>query len=431
MKPVSGQHPLLFRLVIAHYLLAAICFVALAVMLQFVSGDFNGHYFQPKLLAITHTAALGWGSLMIFGACYQLLPVILETELYSYKLAWLSFGLFCIGLVLFVCSFWIFDPGLCMQAGSILLLAGILLFALNTFITSSRTKKHTIYQDFITTACIWLLATAILGTLMVYNFRYPFLPKDHLLFLKLHAHMGIGGWFLLLIVGVSSKLIPMFLVSTKQRTAWLSWSYYLINAALVLFLVDTYLNGMNLKTFIIAFVAIAGVICWLMFIIQCVRSRMRKVFDMPVIHTFLSFFLLILALIALPFIVFYQLKSDGLSVKSTNIYGTLIFMGWISAIILGQTFKTLPFIVWIKRYQHLAGKETTPLPADLFSKKLLSAQFYIFLLFNAGFYAGLFLHSDILLKLSVFCFLLTAVIYLLNVLIVILHKSKTEVYGNL
>ncbi|WP_256009690.1 hypothetical protein [Desertivirga xinjiangensis] len=430
MKSVNRQHPLLFRLVIAHYLLAAVCFVAIAIMLQFVSEDLNGHYFQPKLLAITHTAALGWGSLMIFGACYQLLPVVLETELYSYKIAWLSFGLFCTGLVLFVCAFWNFDPGLCMQAGSILLLAGILLFAWNTFITSSRTEKHSIYQDFITTACIWLLATAILGTLMVFNFRFPFLPKDHLLFLKLHAHMGIGGWFLLLIIGVSSKLIPMFLVSTKQNTACLSWSYYLINAALVSFLVDTYLYGVNMKTYIVAVAAIAGVICWLIFIAQCVKSRMRKAFDMPVMHTFLSFFLLTLSLVALPFIVFYQIKGDGLSVKSTNIYGTLVFMGWISAIILGQTFKTLPFIVWIKRYQHLAGKETTPLPADLFSKRLLSVQFYIFLVFNAGFYAGLFFHSDILLKLSLLWFLLTAVIYLLNVLIVILHKSKTKVYGN-
>ena len=431
MNSLNQQHPALYKLVASHYLLAALCFVGMAVMLLFASQDLNGHYFHPKLLAITHVAALGWGTVIIFGACYQLLPVILETELFSYKLGWVSVTVFFTGLVLFVYSFWVFDPSFTMQLGSMLLLSGIFLFGINVLKTSRVVKKQNIHQDFIITSCIWLLATAILGVLMVFNFRYAFLPKDHLQFLKLHAHMGIGGWFLLLIIGVSSKLVPMFLVSAKQNPAYLNWSYYLVNAALILFVTDTYLFGVNSKTYIIALIAAAGVISWLFFIAQCVKSRMRKVFDLPIWHTLVSFLLLTVALIVLPFIVFYQLKSDPLSVRHTNLYGSLLFMGWISALILGQTFKTLPFIAWIKHYQHKAGKGNIPMPADLFNKKLLRIQFAVFLVFNAGFYVGLFFQSDVLVKAALICFLLTAIVYLINVLIIILHKPKSSFYGNI
>jgi hypothetical protein len=48
-------------------------------------------------------------------------------------------------------------------------------------------------------------------------------------------------------------------------------------------------------------------------------------------------------------------------------YGFIIFFGWITAIILGMTFKTLPFIVWNKVYHQQAGKGKTPNPKDLFS----------------------------------------------------------------
>ncbi len=426
MIPISAQHPLLYRLVISHYLLSAICFVILAVLLLFSSDKLIGHYFHPQLLAITHIAALGWGTLIIFGACYQLLPVILETELFSYKMGNLSLILFVVGLVSLVCSFWRFLPGIYMQCGSVLLLTGISLFGLNAFITSKKINHADIHQEFIITACVWLMATALLGTLLVFNFRYAFLSKDHLLFLKLHAHMGLGGWFLMLIIGVSSKLIPMFLVSTLQKPVYLSWSYYLVNSGLILFLIDTYLYGLNIKTYFTAGTVAAGIICWLIFVFHCFRSRMRKSIDLPILHTLLSFLLLGIATLLLPFIIFNHLKANPQAVAHTTLYGTLLFMGWISALILGQTFKTLPFIIWIKHYQHLAGKGAIPMPADLFNKRMLVVQFTVFLAFIGSFYLGLLINSAWLRNAGLICFLLVAVTYLANVMVVLLHKPQTK-----
>ncbi|MBP6687902.1 MAG: cytochrome C oxidase subunit I, partial [Lacibacter sp.] len=200
MSSITHSKPL-YKIVIAHYLFAGLFFFALTIMLLFTIDSFSGHYFQPKVLAITHAAALGWGTMIIFGALYQLLPVILETALYSTKLSWFSFGFFVPGIILLVYCFWIFDPGLNMQMASLLVLTGVMCFNANVFFTLRHKKQESIFQEFIVTACLWLTLTVLVGALMVFNFRYPFLQKDHLYYLRLHAHMGIVGWFLMLIIG--------------------------------------------------------------------------------------------------------------------------------------------------------------------------------------------------------------------------------------
>lgn len=426
MNLANEQNPSLYRLTIAHYFLSALCFVAVAVMTLFSSEELTVHYFHPQLLAVTHMAALGWGSMIIFGACYQLLPVILEIDLYSYKLGWVSLFSFLSGLLLLVHAFWIFDPGHFMQCGSLLLLMGISFFGLNVFLTTKKINKVDIHQEFIITACIWLVLTAILGVLLVFNFQHAFLPKDHLQFLKLHAHMGIGGWFLMLIIGVSSKLFPMFMVSTKPKPLYLLWSYYLINSALLLFLADTYFYGINPTTYFIAFLAMGGITSWLIFIFRCYRSRMENSTDLYLKFTTLSFVSLCFAVFLLPLIVFYQLNANPEAVQYTLLYGTLLFMGWITALILGHTFKTLPYIVWVKHYQHLAGKRKIPIPADLFNQLLLKVQFIVFLGFLIFFYVGLIFHSGLLRNLGLVFLLITALVYLLNVMIVLTHKAKHD-----
>ena len=77
--------------VVPFYATAALAFLALCIMLFFSVNNLGGHYFQPHLLALVHTAALGWVTMIIFGACYQLLPVIFEHDLYSSKLAFISY----------------------------------------------------------------------------------------------------------------------------------------------------------------------------------------------------------------------------------------------------------------------------------------------------------------------------------------------------
>jgi cbb3-type cytochrome oxidase subunit 1 len=397
MSSISHNKPL-YPIVIAHYLLAGLFFFSLTIMVFFTLQSLSGHYFQPKVLAITHAAALGWGTMIIFGALYQLLPVILEVPLYSTKLSWVSFVLFVPGIMLLVYCFWIFDPGIGIQIASVLIFSAIMSFNVNVFFTLRFRKQESIFQEFIITACVWLTITALLGVLMVFNFRYPFLQKDHLYYLRLHAHMGIVGWFLMLIIGVSAKLIPMFLVATYQEKKLLSLSYYFINAALLSFLVSGFLHGIGFDTYVIVLIGAIGIAFYLTYLFNCFVSRMRKDVDLPMVKTLLSFVFLAAAIVVLPFILYYHLQQHPFAVNMSMLYGMLIFMGWISALALGQTFKTLPFIVWLKHYEKVTGKVKTPVPADLLNNLLLNIQFFAFLTFVAAFIVG-FLFDSLLLKL--------------------------------
>ena len=82
LNTTSAPHP---SVVLPHYIFAALSFFILAFLILISNNSLIGHYFQPKLLAITHVATLGWGTMTIFGALYQLLPVISSSSLFSEK----------------------------------------------------------------------------------------------------------------------------------------------------------------------------------------------------------------------------------------------------------------------------------------------------------------------------------------------------------
>jgi len=423
------QNPGLYKIVVTHYVAAAFCFLVLSVMMLFSVKAFTGHYFHPQILAITHMAALGWGTMIILGASYQLIPVVLETDLYSEKLAWVSFAIFAPGLIALVYSFWVFVPGIHMQCGAILLFIAVFLFTVNVYLTAKKKKQETIQEDFIFSACICLCVTVSLGAVLVFNFTVPIFPQDQLHFLKLHAHLGLIGWFLLMLIGVSSKLVPMFLVSSYQNTKLLTYSYYLIVGALLYFLVDSYLFGLSLRTYLIFTIGAAGMTCYFIFILKCLQSRLRKHIDLPMLNSFLSFILLKIAALTVPFIIYFHLKNNPVTIRFSMIYGEFMLMGWITALILGQTFKTLPFIVWVKHYEHLTGKLKTPMPADLYADNLLKAQTVAYLIFCLTFMPGCYWLFLPLIYIGIAALIITAILYLSNIFIVLFHKTTT--YGKL
>src|SRR5215203_1018694 len=79
------------NVVVPFYVYAALSFLAATTFLCLSTNAFTQHYFHPQTLAITHTMALGWGTMIILGASHQLVPVLIEAKLFSNSLAYLSF----------------------------------------------------------------------------------------------------------------------------------------------------------------------------------------------------------------------------------------------------------------------------------------------------------------------------------------------------
>lgn len=410
--------------VIPHYVCGALFFVVLCFLILFSSDAFIGHYFHPKLLAITHIAALGWGTMIILGALYQLLPVILETPLYNETLAKITFFTFTAGVICLAWAFWNFYVGIHIQVAAILLLISFSLLVVNVVMTANKAPKWTTEADFIVTSAVWLLLTGLLGTLMAFNFTYPLLSKSHLLFLKIHAHLGIAGWFVLLIMGVGSKLIPMFLLSHNLNAKKLNYAYYLVNIGLIGFSADLFFRDEKAFLYVYALLMASGILFFISFLYEAYKKRVRKQLDIGLTHSFIAFLFFLLPILIGIVLSFKPSLNDKFLLQIYLVYGASIFFGFISSLILGQTFKTLPFIIWIHRFSKVAGKKKTILPKDLYSQTLVKAQFVIYLIALPTLIIGILLSVSVVIKTGAALLLATAVLYTLNVLKIVMHNFK-------
>ena len=411
-----------WKVVLPFYAYAAISFLIATFLLLLSASGITSHYFLPHTLAITHIMALGWGTMIILGASHQLVPVLIEGKLYNNKLAYASFTFTATGIPLLVHGFYVFNMGLHTQCGGILIILAITAYLINLAASMVKSKQENVHAFFIFTAALWLLATAIVGLLLLYNFTEPLLPKGSLNYLPVHAHIGIIGWFLLLVMGVGSRLIPMFLISKYNNTRKLWWIYGLINGGLLSFVyIFLYTDSQSLLSIPLLAVA-AAVVLFGNFCFKAYQQRIRKRVDEQMKVSLLSVLMMLLPVIFLVIIITLLILSPKENVSLIITYGFIIFFGWITAIILGMTFKTLPFIVWNKVYHHLAGKGKTPNPKDLFSNKIFKWMTVAYILGFVLFTAGILFHSTIVLQIAAALLLLTSLLYNWNVIKLLMHK---------
>ena len=136
----------------------------------------------------------------------------------------------------------------------------------------------------------------------------------------------------------------------------------------------------------------------------------------------LSVLLMLLPIIFIVIIIGLLVMSSDESISLVISYGFIIFYGWITAIILGMTFKTLPFIVWNKVYHHLAGKGKTPSPKDLFNNSIFKWMSIVYVFGFVMFTAGILFHFTIMLQSGAVLLLVASVLYNWNVMKLLMHK---------
>ncbi|MDP4131815.1 MAG: cytochrome C oxidase subunit I [Bacteroidota bacterium] len=409
-----------YKVVLPFYIYAAISFLTACILLLLNTRAMHQHYFLPQTLAITHIMALGWGTMIILGASHQLLPAMIDGKLSSNTMAYLSFGFAAVGIPILATGFYLFQTGWLLQAGALLVNAAMVCYLVNVVSSIYETKKTGVHAVFIATAALWLFATTFFGLLLVFNFTRAWLPRNSVDYLSLHAHMGITGWFLLLVLGVASRLIPMFLISKYSSRKRLWWIYALINLGLLVFILLKLFVKPGLVFYVPVLLIGAALAGFADYCRRAYKVRLRKQVDEQLTLSLLSVALLLLPVLCL--LVTMAFMSKNQQAHIVVLYGFCIFFGWITAMILGMTFKTLPFIVWNKVYHDRAAKGKTPAPKELFSEKLFR-QMKVFYLSGFGlFITGLVFLNDILLISGAAALVLAALSYAGNVARIILHK---------
>ncbi len=367
---------------VSKYLLAAVVFfVALTGISALVAADLQGHHFQPKLLALTHIATLGWISMIIFGAMYQLVPVVLEVKLFSATLGEIQFWLYVMGILGLVYGFWNFNVGTHFTASAALVTLAIVIFVVNIFFTLANVTKWNLTGLYLLTALVYLAITALAGLLLSINLGFPFISRIHLDYLKIHAHLGFIGWVVMVIMGVALKLIPMFGLSHGFSTSPAKVAYVFVNVGLLGITVEWLMTGPDwLLQLYVALLAI-GILAFLIQLVEIFRHRMKKNLDIGMKHSVVAFGYFLLSLVTGLFLAFTDMGDTPVQHALVLTYGVTVIFGLFSMLIVGQMYKIVPFLVWFHTFSDRVGKEPVPMLKEMFSERVATIQF---VLINVG-----------------------------------------------
>jgi hypothetical protein len=230
----------------------------------------------------------------------------------------------------------------------------------------------------------------------------------------------MAGWFLQLIIGVSARLVPMFILSRKENAKLLNITFYTLNAGLALFLIEGMIFRSFYGQYIYLLLIIAGLVAYGLYIRGCYKSALRKQKDAGMRQTFIAIAFILVAIILL---VSAMWAGTGMQPRISTAFGFAFFGGLVSIIIMGQTFKTLPFIVWM----HITKPNTLPelMPKDLFKEHWVNIQLWVYLPGLLLLLAGLVCNLTITLHTGAILMLIAAIIYAAHVLYVT-GKLKTK-----
>lgn len=369
------------------------------------------YHYGPEIISLNHLFVLGWLTSLVMGSMYQLVPVALETRLYSERLGKIHFVLHVVGFVGMVWNFWHWNmPGVG-QFGSVFG-TGVALFVYNLVRTLARIPRWNVIAVGIASGLGWISLTILGGLFAAAAKCWPkwdvFIPIS---LMHAHAHLGGVGFFVMMIVAVSYKLMPMFTLSDIQneRRAW--GSVMLLNAGL-LGLFPTVLLASKWKL-LFALIIVAGLACYGLEMLAILRARKRKVLDWG-----LRSFLTALAFLAPLSVLGIVLSWPGLPVTERlgqleNVYGLMAILGVFTFGVLGMLYKIVPFLVWYARYSQLIGRYQVPALADMYSPRLQVGGYWTFLAGLIGLFCATFWQHEqaifaslLVLGISLGCFAL-------------------------
>ncbi|WP_240376971.1 hypothetical protein [Bacillus piscicola] len=396
------------RLPILFILFALLSFVASQGLL-FMDAEnvVNGFYRTPLIWSAAHLLLLGWGTMVAMGAMYQLVPVAFLVPIWSMRLGYMQFFITAVGIVLLCGSFLFYMDGLAVSGG--ITVIGILLFLFQMAMSLRKQQQKNVMTLFVVASLLCLFLTIGLGLLLALNLGLGLSVIDHTVLLKTHILLGIGGWFTLLIIGFSYKLVPMFALAHGFSMKLSNWVFGLYAAGLVAS-AGSFFFGQPLLFIAGLFLLFAAFSLFALHMRQIVRKRLKKRLDKGFMFSLGSiaggWFLHLLAVLAA------TLPEAG------RAFGWILYFYiiiWITFTIAGYLYKVVPFLWWTYKYSTVAGKKGTPLLKDLINDRTAVVTFSLFIIAALGIAAALAVQANVLFLFSQALFFAATALFLMMI----------------
>jgi hypothetical protein len=332
---------------------AAVAFIVAAFGVVWLAPELSGHYYHPRIVALAHAITLGWITLTVMGASYQLIPIVLQRPIWSERLGRWQFWILLLGITGMVGHFYLGTwPGL--LSGAALLALGAFAHLLNVGLSLYGFRQWDFTARLIVLGYTGLALTVMLGLALGADHIWTFLPGQFFHRLQAHFHLALLGWVTPMVFGVAARVYPMFLLA-PEATGWPArlqlWGLALGVPAVVIGLLGM---PMLVRPGAVAVaVAAMGHAVW---VARMVRQRKRPALDWGLRFALTGTgFLLPATGLGLGF-AFDLISGPHLALA----YAVLALGGWVSLTIAGIMLKIVSFLVWYEVYSPQAGKCPVP-----------------------------------------------------------------------
>ena len=318
------------------------------------------------LIGWVHLYMLGFVMMAIFSAMAQLGPIVVETNHYNINIfKYLSLFLIS-GLVLLLLGFYI-QISFLLYGGSLVFIA-MSIYAIEFLLTLKNAKRSTSITKAMKMSNFFLLLGIITGLVMA-GALSGFVDINPHAILNIHTFGLVAGFVILLIMGISIILLPMFGSSKRISDNEFSNSFITISSGVLIMMISPFI--FTHVTERIAYLATTtSIILYFYQLYKMTSSRKRVEHDIwakSMYVAFISFFISFLLLVSYLLVQNETLLRVGM---------WIMFVGFFGFVIIGNFYKIIPFLVWFHIYSPLIEEREVPMLHELLPKKLANLQWF-------------------------------------------------------
>jgi len=378
----------LSRWTMSYFAAALFALVAAEALMVAGYGFPNEALRAPETLVLVHLVAIGWLSLLMCGALFQFVPVLIARPLYSNALPLPTLICLLAGLAMLLLGFLQLagrvDPGppfLALAAG--LLGAGFALVLWNLGRTLWQVRPP-LAARLVVIGLVSLAATAGYGIIFALVLG-GFVTHEPCLSIAasgvpIHAIAGLGGWLTFTAMGVSYRLLAMFMLA-PELNGWRARAVFYVGTAALAVVILGGAVAIRLGFEIDFVLSLAGILGFAVValygadIVHLYRARKRRNIEL---NSRMAAFAFVSLAASVALIV--VLAVSGKLADHAGAVVFLIAFGWLSGLGLAKLYKIVAFLTWLECYGPVLGKTMTPRVQDLVVEKRAFKWFLIYFL---------------------------------------------------
>jgi hypothetical protein len=334
------------RLALAYLIFAHLAIAVACVLFAINAGRWPVVY-HPQVVAVVHLITLGWITGCILGMFYVIGPLALRVPMPASRWDYVACGGFMIGVAAIPVAAWTGHYAEIAGAG-MLAIAAIarvgyrLVLGLSASDVANGVKLH------VRLAFLNILIAGVVGMVMAIDRQWHIWPVPPMAQTWAHAHLAVIGWGVMLVMGLSYRLIPMMIPAAMPTRSSLAHSAWWLEAS-VLLIAFAELSGATWLLTLAAIAVAGGLRAFIREVRAIAQRRLPAPPGRPAVdptrrlgHACTSW---LMFTVVLGFVL-TVLPTSPLTIALAWVYGVAALIGYLSQVVIGMGGRLFPMLAW-------------------------------------------------------------------------------------